>query len=75
MTSRRILLLGAATVIAAGFAWLLFVTMPAVMVEMGYLSNQEQETKMAGAEFQNLLAQAIYDAIIKFRDLHGGGTQ
>ena len=27
--------------------------MPAVMVEMGYLSNQEQETQMAGAEFQN----------------------
>ena len=49
--------------------------MPAVMVEMGYLSNQEQETKMAGAEFQNLLVQAIYDAIIKFRDLLGGGTQ
>jgi N-acetylmuramoyl-L-alanine amidase len=49
--------------------------MPAVMVEMGYLSNPEQETKMAGAEFQNLLVQAIYDAIIKFRDLLGGGTQ
>ena len=45
--------------------------MPAVMVEMGYLSNQEQETKMAGAEFQNLLVQAIYDAIVKFRDLPG----
>ena len=49
--------------------------MPAVMVEMGYLSNQEQETKMAGAEFQNQLTQAIYDAILKFRDLLGGGTQ
>jgi len=29
VTSRRILLLGAATVIVAGFAWLLFVTVPA----------------------------------------------
>jgi hypothetical protein len=29
MTSRRILLLGALTVIVAGFAWLLFVTIPA----------------------------------------------
>ena len=29
MTSRRILILGAVTVIAAGFAWLLFVTVPA----------------------------------------------
>jgi N-acetylmuramoyl-L-alanine amidase len=49
--------------------------MPAVMVEMGYLSNAEQETKIAGAEFQNALVQAIYDAVIKFRDLPGGGTQ
>ena len=29
MTSRRILILGAVTVIVAGFAWLLFVTLPA----------------------------------------------
>jgi N-acetylmuramoyl-L-alanine amidase len=49
--------------------------MPAVMVEMGYLSNAEQETKMAGAEFQNVLVQAVYDAVVKFRDLVGGGTQ
>ena len=49
--------------------------MPAVMVEMGYLSNAEQETKMAGTEFQNLLVQAVFDAVVKFRDLPGGGTQ
>jgi len=49
--------------------------MPAVLIEMGYLSNDEQETQMAGAEFQNTLAQAVYDAVLKFRDLLGGGTQ
>jgi N-acetylmuramoyl-L-alanine amidase len=49
--------------------------MPAVMIEMGYLSNAEQETQMAGAEFQNVLVQAVYDAVVKFRDLPGGGTQ
>ena len=30
---------------------------------------------MAGAEFQNALVQAVYDAVVKFRDLLGGGTQ
>ncbi|MEO8256242.1 MAG: N-acetylmuramoyl-L-alanine amidase [Acidobacteriota bacterium] len=49
--------------------------MPAVMVEMGYLSNPEQEAKMSGAEFQNVLVQALYDAVIRFRDSLGGGTQ
>ena len=49
--------------------------MPAVMLEMGYLSNEEQETRMAGAEFQNALVQGVYDAVVKFRDLLGGGTQ
>lgn len=49
--------------------------MPAVMVEMGYLSNGDQEMKMAGAEFQNALVQAVYDAVVKFRELLGGGTQ
>ena len=42
--------------------------MPAVLIEMGYLSNPEQETQMAGAEFQNTFVQAVIDAIVKFRD-------
>jgi N-acetylmuramoyl-L-alanine amidase len=49
--------------------------MPAVLVEMGYLSNDAQEAQMAGAEFQNTFVQAIYDAVLKFRDLLGAGTQ
>jgi N-acetylmuramoyl-L-alanine amidase len=49
--------------------------MPAVMVEMGYLSNVEQEKQMGGAEFQTVLVQAVYDAVVKFRDLLAGGTQ
>jgi N-acetylmuramoyl-L-alanine amidase len=49
--------------------------MPAVLVEMGYLSNDGQEAQMAGAEFQNTFVQAIYDAVLKFRDLLGAGTQ
>jgi N-acetylmuramoyl-L-alanine amidase len=51
------------------------VNMPAVLVEMGYLSNDAQEAQMTGAEFQNTFVQAIYDAVLKFRDLLGAGTQ
>ena len=49
--------------------------MPAVLVEMGYLSNDAQEAQMTGAEFQNTFVQAVYDAVLKFRDLLGAGTQ
>jgi N-acetylmuramoyl-L-alanine amidase len=43
--------------------------MPAVLIEMGYLTNAEQEKRMAGNEFQNTVAQAVYDAVVKFRDM------
>jgi N-acetylmuramoyl-L-alanine amidase len=47
--------------------------MPAVAVEMGYLTNPEQEKQMVGAEFQNTFTQAVYDAVLKFRDVLGSG--
>jgi hypothetical protein len=42
--------------------------MPAVLVEMGFLSNAEQERDLASAEFQNTIVQALFDAIVRFRD-------
>ncbi len=42
--------------------------MPAVMVEMGYLTNAAQEKQLADPNFQNAFAQAVYDAVLKFRD-------
>jgi N-acetylmuramoyl-L-alanine amidase len=42
--------------------------MPAVLIEMGYLTNAEQEKQLAGPDFQNVLAQALVDAITKYRD-------
>ena len=42
--------------------------MPAVLVELGYLSNPEQEGRLGGNEFQGLVAQAIVDAVTAFRD-------
>jgi N-acetylmuramoyl-L-alanine amidase len=49
--------------------------MPAVLVEMGYLTNADQEKLLAGDAFQNALVQGLYDAIVKYRDrLSAGGT-
>ena len=49
--------------------------MPAVLVELGYLTNPEQAKLLAGDAFQNAVVQALFDAIVKFRDtLPAGGT-
>jgi N-acetylmuramoyl-L-alanine amidase len=48
--------------------------MPAVLVEMGYLTNKDQERLLVSDPFQNAVVQSIYDAVIRFRDSLGGGT-
>jgi N-acetylmuramoyl-L-alanine amidase len=42
--------------------------MPAVLIEMGYLTNVDQARLLAGAEFQNSLVQALFESIVRFRD-------
>jgi N-acetylmuramoyl-L-alanine amidase len=50
--------------------------MPAVLVEMGFLTNPDQEKKLAGNEFQTAFVQAVYDSVLRFRDALGaGGTR
>ena len=41
--------------------------MPAVLVEMGYLSNAEQEQQLASDAYQGQLVQALVEAITRFR--------
>jgi len=41
--------------------------MPAVLVEMAYLTNSAQEKAAGGDEFKNAVAQALYNAIVRFR--------
>jgi N-acetylmuramoyl-L-alanine amidase len=41
--------------------------MPAVLVEMGFLSNPAQEKLLSGAAFQAAFAQGVLDAIVRFR--------
>jgi len=43
--------------------------MPAILIEIGYLTNPDQERQLASAEFQNPFVQAVLDAIIRFRDV------
>jgi N-acetylmuramoyl-L-alanine amidase len=42
--------------------------MPAVLIEMGFLTNADQEKALAGAAFQNAFTQAVFESVIKFRD-------
>jgi N-acetylmuramoyl-L-alanine amidase len=42
--------------------------MPAVLIEMGYLTNTNQEKQLVSAPFQNTFVQTLVDAIVKFRD-------
>jgi N-acetylmuramoyl-L-alanine amidase len=49
--------------------------MPAVLVELGYLSNPDQEGQMPSNDFQGAFVQALVDAVVRYRDrlTHGDG--
>jgi len=49
--------------------------MPAVVIEMGYLTNADQAKMLTSDAFQNALVTALFDAVVKFRDaITPGGT-
>jgi len=50
--------------------------MPAVLIEIGYLTNPDQETLLKSDAFQVAVAQSLYEAIVRFRDsMSAGGTR
>jgi N-acetylmuramoyl-L-alanine amidase len=49
--------------------------MPAVLLEMGYLTNEQQEAQLAANDFQGTLVQAVFDALLRFRDGPAVGAQ
>ncbi|MCC7126336.1 MAG: N-acetylmuramoyl-L-alanine amidase [Acidobacteria bacterium] len=51
----------------APFRVLVGANMPAVLVEIGYVSNPEQEQQLTSAAYQDRIAEALLDAIIRFR--------
>lgn len=48
--------------------------MPAVLIELGYLSNPEQEKLLTGDAFQNAFVQAFDEAVLRFRELLQNGS-
>jgi N-acetylmuramoyl-L-alanine amidase len=51
----------------AGFVVLKATSMPSVLVELGFLSNPEEEIYMKSEEGQNILASAIYRAFKEYK--------
>ena len=57
----------------APFRVLVGANMPAVLVEMGFITNPAQEKQLQSDDFQNLIVQALVESISRFRDAHSGG--
>jgi N-acetylmuramoyl-L-alanine amidase len=51
----------------APFRVLVAANMPAVLVEMAFISNPEQETLLTSDPFKNQVVQALLEAIIRYR--------
>jgi N-acetylmuramoyl-L-alanine amidase len=52
----------------APFRVLVGANMPAVLVEMGFITNAEQERLLVSEAFQTSIVQALVDSIVRFRD-------
>ena len=51
----------------APFRVLVGANMPAVLIEMGFVSNPEDEQRLSNARFQNAVVDALVDSILRFR--------
>ena len=51
----------------APFRVLVAANMPAVLVEMAFLSNPEQEGQLTSDDFKNRIVQALVDAVVRYR--------
>lgn len=52
----------------APFRVLVGANMPAVLIEMGFISNPVQELQLAGVTFQNDVVDAVVTSVVRFRD-------
>jgi N-acetylmuramoyl-L-alanine amidase len=62
----------------APFRVLIGATMPSALVEVGFISNPQEEARLASAEHQNEIAQAILRAVRRYKEEYearlGGGA-
>jgi N-acetylmuramoyl-L-alanine amidase len=54
----------------AGFYVLGGAAMPAVLIEIGFLTNQKEERKMATPEYREAVARAIYAGLAEYKRRH-----
>jgi N-acetylmuramoyl-L-alanine amidase len=52
----------------APFRVLVGANMPAVLVEMGFITNAAQEKQLNSDDFQNLVVQGLVESVTRFRD-------
>jgi N-acetylmuramoyl-L-alanine amidase len=57
------------------FRVLVGANMPAVLVELGFLSNTQQEQQLLADDHQAALAQALVDGIVRYRAAAAGGVR
>ena len=43
--------------------------MPAVLVEVGFITNVQQEKQLSSDEFQTLVVQGLVESVMRFRDV------
>lgn len=53
----------------APFRVLMGATMPAVLIEAGFLSNPEEEKKLKSGLYREDIARAVYRSVLSYRDL------
>lgn len=59
----------------APFRVLVGANMPAVLVELGFVTNPGEEAKLTSQDHQARLTQAVYDAIVLFKQYVDGGRK
>ncbi|MCK9996997.1 MAG: N-acetylmuramoyl-L-alanine amidase, partial [Candidatus Krumholzibacteria bacterium] len=59
----------------AGFRVLVGAYMPAVLIELGFLSHAQEEKRLGESSYQRELAKAIGDAILTYREQTGSGGE
>lgn len=58
----------------AGFLVISYTTMPAVLVELGFLSNPAEEDFLQSAKGQDYMSSAIYRAFKEYKTMREGGA-